>query len=84
MESISVIVQTQVFKFTKRRGQPVRVWKRTPIHDHFRTALSQVDPNSRVLLKGSSNLHHENNITLRFWLVTILLAALTILTLKIR
>ncbi len=84
MESISVIVQTQVFKFTKRRGQPVRVWKRTPIHDHFRTALTQVDPASRVLLKGSGNLYHENKITLRFWLVTILLAALTILTLKIR
>ena len=84
MESVSVIVQTQVFKFTKKKGTPVRVWKRTPIHDHFRTALSQVDPNSKVWFRGSNNLHHENKITLRFWLVTILLAAFTILTLKIR
>ena len=84
IESVSVIVQTQVFKFTKKKGQPVRVWKRTPIHDHFRTSLSQVDPSSKVLLKGSGELHHENKITMRFWLVTILLAALTILTLKIR
>ena len=84
MESVSVIVQTQVYKFTKRKGRPVRVWKRTPVHDHFRTALSQVDPNSRVFFKGSSELHHENKITLRFWLVSILLAAFTILTLKIR
>ncbi|MBQ8100165.1 MAG: phospho-N-acetylmuramoyl-pentapeptide-transferase [Paludibacteraceae bacterium] len=84
MESVSVIVQTQVYKFTKRKGHPVRVWKRTPVHDHFRTALSQVDPNSRVFFKGSSELQHENKITLRFWLVSILLAAFTILTLKIR
>ncbi|MBQ9705665.1 MAG: phospho-N-acetylmuramoyl-pentapeptide-transferase [Paludibacteraceae bacterium] len=84
MESVSVIVQTQVYKFTKRKGRPVRVWKRTPVHDHFRTALSQVDPNSRVFFKGSSELQHENKITLRFWLVSILLAAFTILTLKIR
>ena len=84
MESVSVIVQTQVYKLTKRKGTPVRVWKRTPIHDHFRTSLSQVDPNSKVYFRGSSNLHHENKITLRFWLVTILLAAFTILTLKIR
>ncbi|MBR1808416.1 MAG: phospho-N-acetylmuramoyl-pentapeptide-transferase [Paludibacteraceae bacterium] len=84
MESVSVIVQTQVFRFTKKKGTPVRVWKRTPIHDHFRTALTQVDPNSKVWFRGSSELHHENKITLRFWLVTILLAAFTILTLKIR
>ena len=84
MESVSVIIQTQVFKFTKKKGHPVRVWKRTPIHDQFRTSLSQVDPNSTVRFKGSSELHHENKITLRFWLVTILLAAFTILTLKVR
>ena len=84
MESVSVIVQTRVYKLTTRRVKPLRVWKRTPIHDHFRTSLAQVDPNSRVYFKGGSDLHHENKITLRFWLVTILLAALTILTLKIR
>lgn len=84
IESVSVIIQTQVFRFTKRKGQPVRVWKRTPIHDHFRTSLSQVDPKSRVFFKGSDNLLHENKITLRFWLISILLVAFAILTLKIR
>lgn len=84
IESLSVIIQTQVFKLTKKKGQPLRVWKRTPIHDHFRTALSQVDPNSLVYFKGSNNLLHENKITIRFWLVTILFAAFAILTLKIR
>ena len=87
MESVSVIIQTQVFKFTKKRGHPVRVWKRTPIHDHFRTSLEQVhqrNPQCTVHFKGSPVLQHENKITIRFCLITILLAAFTILTLKIR
>ena len=84
VESVSVIIQTQVYKYTKKRNHPVRVWKRTPIHDHFRTPLAKVDPLSTVWFKGSNELHHENKITIRFWLVTILLAAFTILTLKIR
>ena len=87
MESISVIVQTQVFKFSKKKGQHVRVWKRTPIHDHFRFSVAQVlekDPTCRILNKGSQDLHHEQKIVLRFCIVTILLAAFTILTLKIR
>lgn len=87
MESVSVIIQTQVYKYTKRSGNPVRVWKRTPLHDHFRTSVQQVldrDPKCIIRFKGSSELHHENKITIRFWLVTILLAAFTILTLKIR
>ena len=87
MESISVIVQTQVFKFSKKKGQHIRVWKRTPIHDHFRYSVAQVlekDPTCRILNKGSQDLHHEQKIVLRFCIVTILLAAFTILTLKIR
>ena len=87
MESVSVIIQTQVYKFYKKRGQHVRVWKRTPLHDHFRTSVDQVlkiDPTCVIKLKGSENLHHETKIVLRFCIVTLILAALTILTLKIR
>ncbi len=87
MESISVILQTQVYKFSKRRGNRIRVFKRAPLHDHFRTSVEQVlknDPTCRILCKGSSNLHHETKIVLRFCIVTLLLAAFTILTLKIR
>ena len=87
MESISVILQTQVYKFYKKRGQHVRVWKRAPLHDHFRTSVEQVlknDPTCTILLKGSKNLHHETKIVLRFCIVTLILAAITILTLKIR
>lgn len=87
MESVSVILQTQVYKFYKRKGQHVRVWKRAPLHDHFRTSIEQVlnnDPTCSIFFKGSKNLHHETKIVLRFCIVTLILAAITILTLKIR
>lgn len=87
MESVSVIGQRFYYKAGKRKGRKQRLWKRTPLHDHFRTSLEQVerlDPGSTVLFKGSKELHHETKITIRFWLVTILLAAFTILTLKLR
>ena len=87
MESVSVILQTQVYKFNKKRGQHVRVWKRAPLHDHFRTSVEQVlknDPTCKICFKGSKDLHHETKIVLRFCIVTLILAAFTILTLKIR
>ena len=84
-ESVSVIIQTQVFKFFKRRGRRVRVFKSTPIHDAFRRLDSQLDPTSTYLLRNWPNgAWHEAKITVRFWITTILLAALTIITLKIR
>lgn len=87
LENVSVIVQTQVYKFAKRRGKHIRVWKRTPLHDHYRTSIEQVlrnDPTCVIKFKGSNELHHETKIVLRFCIVTMILAALTILTLKIR
>ena len=87
MESVSVIFQTQVYKFYKKRGRHVRIWKRAPLHDHFRTSVEQVlknDPTCSILFKGSGNLQHESKIVLRFCIVTLILAAITILTLKIR
>ena len=87
MESISVILQTQVYKFYKARGKHVRVFKRAPLHDHFRTSVEQVlknDPTCIIRFKGSNELHHETNFVLRFCIITLILAAITILTLKIR
>ena len=87
MESVSVILQTQVYKFYKKRGKHVRIWKRTPFHDHFRTSVDQVlknDPTCSIVFKGSNKLQHETKIVLRFCIVTLILAAITILTLKIR
>ena len=87
MESVSVIGQRFFYKAGKKKGVHQRLWKRTPLHDHFRTSMEQVerlDPGSTVLFKGSKELHHENKITIRFVLVTVLLVAFAILTLKIR
>ena len=87
MESVSVILQTQVYRFSKKKGVHLRVWKRTPIHDHYRTSMEQVlrnDPTCKVIFKGKGDLQHESKIVLRFCIITLILAALTILTLKIR
>lgn len=87
IESLSVILQTSLYKYYKKRGKHFRLWKRTPIHDHFRTSLSQVnkiDPSCVVFFKGSGQLHFETKIVMRFWVVTLICVVLTILTLKIR
>jgi phospho-N-acetylmuramoyl-pentapeptide-transferase len=85
VESLSVIIQTQVFKIYKRKGQRVRVFRATPIHDNFRKLDSQLDPTSRYIFKNwPQRQFHESKITVRFWIVSIILAALTIITLKIR
>ena len=69
----------------KKRGQRVRVFRATPIHDTFRKLDSQLDSTSRYILKGWPNRpFHESKITIRFWITTIILAAMTIITLKIR
>ena len=85
VESLSVIIQTQWFKLQKRKGRRVRVFRATPIHDNFRKLDSQLDATSTYLLKGWPHRpFHESKITIRFWITTIILAALTIITLKIR
>ena len=85
VESLSVIIQTQWFKLQKRRGKRVRVFRATPIHDNFRKLDSQLDATSSYILKGWPHRpFHESKITVRFWITTIILAAITIITLKIR
>ena len=85
IESLSVIIQTQWFKFMKRKGKRVRVFRATPIHDNFRRLDSQLDPSSTYILRRwPQRQFHESKITFRFWIITIILAALTIITLKIR
>ncbi len=84
VESLSVMMQVYYYKIGKRRGVKQRIFKRTPIHDNFRTQDSQLDPDCKYLWKKPRNCFHESKITIRFWIVTIILAALTIITLKIR
>lgn len=84
VENLSVILQVKYFQRGKRKGRKQRVFKRAPIHDHFRTTLAQLDPNCTYLIKNPASVFHGSKITVRFWIVSIVLAAITIITLKIR
>lgn len=84
MESISVMLQVQVAKYGNKRGKKLRFFKRAPIHDTFRVKPGQLGDDVKVLLNWPKGCWLESKITTRFWIVTILLAALAIITLKIR
>ena len=85
VESLSVILKVNYFRLGKCRGRKQRLFKRTPIHDTFRVLPSQMDPDCHYVFpswpRGS---WHEAKVTTRFWIVTVMLAAATIITLKIR
>lgn len=81
MESISVILQVYYAKKGNKLGKKWRVFKRAPFHDHYR---HKMEPDVKYLIKKPDSLLFESMITTRFWIVTIILAAITILTLKIR
>ena len=85
VESLSVILQVEYFRFGKRKGRRQRIFKRTPIHDNFRVLPKDIDEKSTIVFRNwPRNAFHEAKITVRFWIITILLAAATIITLKIR
>ena len=85
LESLSVILQVEYFKLGKRKCIKQRRFKRTPMHDNARVWRNQMDPECKYVLGNwPHGAWHESKITVRFWIVTILLAAATIITLKIR
>ena len=84
VESLSVILQVWYAKMGSRRGVKQRIFKRAPLHDTFRMQQSQLDPDTKYLFQKPKGAVHESKITIRFWIVTIILAALTIITLKVR
>ena len=84
VESLSVILQVYYYKIGKHKGLKQRIFKRTPIHDNFRVTDDQLDPDCHYLITAPHSAKHEAKLTLRFWVITIILAALTIITLKIR
>ena len=67
-ETVSVIVQTGYFKYTKRKyGEGRRVFRMAPLHHHYE-AMGV----------------HESKIVIRFWIVTALLSILTMFLFRIR
>lgn len=68
VETLSVIIQTTYFKYTKRMyGEGKRVFLMAPIHHHFEK-------------KGWP----ESKIVVRFWIIALLLGIISLLTLKLR
>lgn len=84
MESISVILQTNYAKYGNKRGLKLRVFKRAPLHDTFRVKPGQLPSDFKVLFNWPKGCWLESKITTRFWIVTIMMCALAIVTLKIR
>ncbi len=81
-ESLSVLIQRFWFRFTKKRtGVGHRVWSMTPLHHHFQDKKA---PDGPVLFPKPVPALHEAKITVRFWIVGIILAVSTLALLKIR
>ena len=79
VESLSVIIQRIYFKYTKKKyGEGRRVFKMTPLHHHFQKEGVE------AIIKKPAVALPEAKIVVRFWIVSILLAVITIITLKIR
>ena len=79
VETLSVMIQRTWFKITKRRyGTGRRVFKMTPLHHHFQK--EGVD----ALISRPARALPEAKIVVRFWIVEVILAVLTVALLKIR
>ena len=81
-ESLSVIIQRFWFKHTRKRtGTGHRIWSMTPLHHHYQDKKA---PDGPVLFPKPVPPQHEAKITVRFWIVGIILAVSTLALLKIR
>lgn len=82
IEDLSVVLQVGYFKLTKHKyGEGMRIFKMTPLHHHFQKAG---DDSIKAIVKFPKAPISESKIVIRFWIISILLAALTFVTLKIR
>lgn len=82
IESLSVIIQVAYFKFTKKKlGSGKRVFKMTPLHHHFQ---KPGNGSINAIIQKPIIPIPESKITVRFWLIGIILAVLTLATLKMR
>ena len=82
VESLSVMMQVAYFKYTKKKyGAGKRIFKMTPLHHHFQKAGNAgID----ALIQRPVAIIPESKIVVRFWLIGIILAVITIVTLKVR
>ncbi|HPS96284.1 MAG TPA: phospho-N-acetylmuramoyl-pentapeptide-transferase, partial [Bacteroidales bacterium] len=79
VELLSVIIQRLYFKYTKKRfGAGVRVFKMSPLHHHFQKE------DIPSIIQYPKRAIPEAKIVARFWIIAIILAVITVITLKIR
>jgi phospho-N-acetylmuramoyl-pentapeptide-transferase len=79
VESLSVLIQRYYFKYTKKKkGEGVRVFRMSPLHHHFQKE------NPDAIIQWPHHITPEAKITVRFWIITIVLGILSVITLKIR
>lgn len=79
VESLSVIIQRSYFKYTKHKyGEGRRVFKMSPLHHHFQKE------GIPALISAPAKALPEAKIVIRFWIIGIILAVLTIALLKVR
>ena len=83
-ENLSVMTQVAYYKRGKRKGVKQRLFRRAPLHHHYNIGEEKLDKECSYLFKGPERPLHEAKITLRFWIVTIVMAVITLMTLKIR
>lgn len=82
LEDLSVIVQVLTCKITRRRtGKTRRMFKMTPLHHHFqKPGNGSID----AIIQRPTAVVPESKIVVRFWIICIILAALTFVSLKLR
>ncbi len=77
VEDLSVMLQVAYFKATKGK----RIFKMTPLHHHFQ---KQGNSGIDALIQHPLQAIPESKIVTRFWIIGIILAVLTFVTLKVR
>ena len=83
-ELVSSYLQTQYSKWGTRHGRKQRLFKRAPIHDAFRKRYKFDDSTHYFFKNYLCGEDEDEKVTVHFWIISILLAALTIISLKIR
>ncbi len=79
VESISVLMQRFWFRYTKKKyGEGRRVFKMAPLHHHFQKE------GIPALIQKPAKAMPEAKITVRFWIIGLILAVITIAMLKLR
>lgn len=82
IEDLSVIVQVLTCKITRRRtGTTRRMFKMTPLHHHFQ---KPGDGSVDAIIQRPHAPVPESKIVVRFWIICIIFAALTFVSLKLR